>query len=185
MEHAFMTRSRVAFPLRLLGGLLLSPLFASCGGYPEIVNIPFSQGTESLNTPASEFHPEIVDRYVAFVSDRNGSQDVYLYDRRDRALISLPGLNALDEMAFDPTVSEDGRLIAFTKTREGRSDIYLYNRETRSLRNLTGNLSAQVRRPTISADGSTIAFEANPDGNWDILIYDRSGQPLDLPKNQE
>ncbi len=176
-----MGHARITVALKLLGGLFLTPLFASCGGYPEVVKIPFSQGTESLNTPASEFHPEISDRYVAFVSDRNGSQDIYLYDQRDRALISLPGLNSLDEMAFDPTVSEDGRLIAFTKTREGRSDIFLYNRETRSLRNLTSNLSAQVRRPTISADGSTIAFEANPDGNWDILIYDRSGQSLDLP----
>lgn len=183
MEPAFMSSNSVTFVGKLIGALLLTPLFSSCGGYPEVVNIPFSQGTESLNTPASEFHPEIADRYIALVSDRNGSQDVYLYDRRDRALIALPGLNALDEMAFDPSVSEDGRLIAFTKTRQGRSDIYLYNRETRSLRNLTSDLSAQVRRPSISADGSTIAFEANPDGNWDILVYDRSGEPLAVSKD--
>jgi len=179
-----MASRKFSLLLKLLGGLCLTPFLASCGGgYPQVLKVPFSQGTEGLNTPASEFHPEISKGYVAFVSDRNGSQDIYLYDQRDRALISIPGLNALDEMAFDPTVSEDGRYIAFTKTRQGRSDIFLYNRETRSLQNLTSNLSAQVRHPTISADGSMIAFEANPDGNWDILIYDRRGEPIALPKN--
>jgi Tol biopolymer transport system component len=183
MGRAFMTHRKFPFLVKLLGGLFLSQLVASCGGYPEVTKLPFSQGREGVNTPASEFHPEIADRYVAFVSDRNGSQDIYLYDQRDQNIIELPGLNSLDEMAFDPTVSEDGRLIAFTQTRQGQSDIYLYNRETRSLRNLTNNLAAQVRRPTISADGSTVAFEANPDGNWDILVYDSSGRPLDLPQN--
>lgn len=170
MEQGFMARRS----LNWFAGLILSQLLASCGGYPEVVKVPFSQGGEALNSPASEFHPHLADQYVAFVSDRNGSQDVYLYDRRDRALISLPGLNALDEMASDPSVSEDGRLIAFTKTRQGQTDIYLYNRETRSLRNLTPDLAAQVRNPTISADGSIIAFEANPDGNWDIITVNRN-----------
>lgn len=165
-------------PLRLFSGLVCTLVLASCGGYPQVVDLPFSQGREGLNTPASEFKPQISDRYVAFVSDRNGSQDVYLYDWRDRAFIDLPGLNSLDEMAQDPSVSQDGRLIAFTRTRGGRSDIYLYNRETRAKRNLTENLSAQVRNPSISADGSTIAFEANPDGNWDILVYNSSGERL-------
>lgn len=173
----------LSFSLKLLTGLFLSQLLASCGGYPQVVNVPFSQGGEGLNSPASEFHPDVVDRYVAFVSDRNGSQDIYLYDRRDRALISLPDLNALDEMAFDPSVSEDGNFIAFTKMAQGQSDIVLYNRETRLSRNLTSQLSAQVRNPSISADGSTIAFEANAQGNWDILVYDSSGRPLDLPNN--
>jgi len=181
MANEFMRTRRLSFQFKCLSLVLLGPLLASCGGYPQVVKLPFSQQGDGVNTAASEFHPEMNDRYVAFVSDRNGSQDIYLYDQRDRELISLPGLNALDEMAFDPTVSEDGRFIVFTKTSQGQSDIYLYNRETRSLRNLTGNLSAQVRHPTISADGSTIAFEANPDGNWDILVYNRSGRPLDLP----
>ncbi len=178
-----MMSDQIPFLLKVIGSLCLTPFLASCGGYPEVVKTPFSQSLEGFNTPASEFHPEISNRYVAFVSDRNGSQDIYLYNQRDRTLMPILGLNALDEMAFDPTVSEDGRYIAFTKTRQGRSDIFLYNRETRSLRNLTSNLSAQVRHPTISADGSTIAFEANPDGNWDILIYDRSGEPIELPNN--
>lgn len=179
-----MATRRLSLPVKLLSCLLLSPLLASCGGYPQVVKLPFSQQGDGVNTAASEFHPEMAQRYVAFVSDRNGSQDIYLYDQRDRELISLPGLNALDEMASNPAVSENGQLIAFTKQGQGQSDIYLYNRETRAVRNLTSNLSAQVRHPTISADGSTIAFEANPDGNWDILVYDRSGNPLDLPGMQ-
>lgn len=178
-----MERRNFSLGWKGLAGLLMSSLLASCGGYPEVMKVSFSQRGDTLNTAASEFHPEVSDRYVVFVSDRNGSQDIYLYDQREGSLIDLPGLNTLDEMAFAPTVSADGLSIAFTQTRQGQSNIYLYNRETRSLRNLTSNLSAQVRHPTISADGSTIAFEANPDGNWDILVYDRSGRPLDLPNN--
>jgi len=176
-----MTIRRLSCSVKLLSCLLLSPLFTSCNGYPQAVKLPFSQQGDSVNTAASEFHPEMAQRYVAFVSDRNGSQDIYVYDQRDRELMSLPGLNALNEMASDPAVSEDGQLIAFTKHGQGQSDIYLYNRETQATRNLTNNLSAQVRHPTINGDGSTIAFEANPDGNWDIMVYNRSGRPLELP----
>lgn len=164
--------------LKLCSGMLCTSLLASCGGYSQVVDLPFSQGEKGFNTAASEFNPQIRERYVAFVSDRNGSQDIYLYDWRDRAFIDLPGLNSLNEMVQDPTVSADGQLIAFTRTRGGRSDIYLYNRETQAKRNLTDSLSAQVRNPSISSDGSTIAFEANPDGNWDILVYNRSGERL-------
>jgi len=86
MERAFMATRKFPLFLKLLGGVCLTSFLASCGGgYPQTLKTPFSQGTEGLNTPASEFHPETSNRYVAFVSDRNGSQDIYLYDQRDRA----------------------------------------------------------------------------------------------------
>jgi len=168
----------VWFPLKLSMGLVFTSMIASCGGSSQTLDLEFSKRGQTPNTANAEFDPNVSGNYVAFVSDRNSSQDVYLYSITDEALIDLPGLNSLDTMASHPTVSEDGESIAFTGTRQGRANIYLYNRETRSLRNLTDNLSAQVRHPTISADGSTIAFEANPDGNWDIKIYNRSGESI-------
>jgi Tol biopolymer transport system component len=167
--------------IRALAIAAVCGVLSSCTGYPRILNFPFDPGGRSLNSLAAELTPQISANFITFVSDRNGSQDVYLYDARNRRLVDLPGLNALDEIAADPSVSEDGRFIAFVLTRQGRSTIALYDRSTQQKRNLTPNLQAQVRHPTISADGSLIAFEVADRGQWDILVYRRSGEALDLP----
>lgn len=156
-------------------------LLTGCTSGVRLLDFPFDPGGRSLNSPASELTPHVVGRYIVFVSDRRGSQDVYLYDANTRSLIDLPGLNSLDAIASHPAVSEDGNTIVFAATRRGRSGIYLYNRQTLQLRNLTENLQAEVRNPTISADGSTIAFESSENGRWGIVVYDRSGKPLNLP----
>ena len=93
----------------------------------------------------------------------------------------MPTLNSFDEVAANPSITEDGRYIAFTLSRQGRSDIYIYDRTTIVKRNLTTNLQAQVRNPVISADGSKVAFEIAANGQWDIAVYNRSGQPINLP----
>jgi Tol biopolymer transport system component len=92
--------------------------------------------------------------------------------------MDLPGLNALDEIASHPSISEDGRYIVFTASRQGKSDIYLYDRETQQKRDLTPTLNTETRNPTISADGDRIAFEVANKGQWDIMVVDRSGNPL-------
>jgi Tol biopolymer transport system component len=160
----------------------LTGLLTSCNISVKVQDFPFDPGGRSLNSTASELTPQVTGRYVVFVSDRRGSQDVYLYDTVERRLIDLPGLNALNAIASHPAISEDGKSIVFAASREGRSAIYIYNRETAQLRNLTENLRAEVRNPTISADGSTIAFEKGENGKWEIVVSNRSGQPLDLPK---
>ncbi len=159
--------------------MAITSLLSSCTSYPRLLNFPFDPGGRSLNSRASELTPEIASQYIVFVSDRNGSQDVYLYDAKNRRLIDLPGINSLNEIASHPSISEDGRYIVFTTSRQGRSGIYLYDRETQQKRNLTANIQAEVRNPTISADGSAIAFEVATDGQWDIWVYDRSGRPLE------
>jgi Tol biopolymer transport system component len=158
----------------------LSMILSSCG-YPRIMRFPFDNGGRGLNTSASEFDPQVVGNFIVFVSDRNGSQDVYLYDAQNLKLIETPGLNALDEIANHPSVSEDGRYIVFEASRQGRSNIYLYDRETQQKRNLTEGINGEVRNPTISADGNIIAFELAIDGQWDLNVYNRAGQEIPLP----
>lgn len=160
----------------------LTGLLTSCTESVRLLDYGFDPGGRSLNSAASELTPQVTGRYIVFISDRRGSQDVYLYDITERRLIDLPGLNALNAIASHPAISEDGKSIVFAASREGRSAIYLYNRETAQLQNLSENLRAEVRNPTISADGSTIAFESSQNGKWEIAVYNRSGQPLDLPK---
>jgi Tol biopolymer transport system component len=163
--------------------LLLSSVLHGCS--PQFVNFPFDPGGRSLNSNFSDLQPRISGRYIVFVSDRSGSQNLYLYDTVMHNLVDLPGLNAIDMVVSSPGLSEDGRLIVFAGSREGRSGIYLYDRTTRQLRNLTENLRAEVRNPTITADGNTIAFESSANGQWDVLLYNRDGQPLDALTNPE
>ncbi|NJL00419.1 MAG: TolB family protein [Spirulinaceae cyanobacterium SM2_1_0] len=153
-------------------------LLSGCTGYPRLLNFPQASSGRSLNTANSELTPHLADNLIVFVSDRNGSPDIYLFDADRRQLISLPGLNALDATVSDPTISEDGRYIAYTASRYGVTDIYLYDRETSSNRNLTDALQAEVRHPAISADGERIAFAASRSGQWDVLIYNRQGRPV-------
>jgi Tol biopolymer transport system component len=166
--------------LLLLAVVALAGLLTSCTGAGRLLEFPFDPAGRSLNSLQSELTPQVTGRYIVFVSDRRGSQDIYLYDAITRNLIDLPGLNALDAIASHPSVSEDGKTIVFAATRKGLSDIYLYNRDTYQLRNLTQNLQAEVRNPTISADGSRIAFESSENGQWDIVVYDRSGKLINL-----
>jgi Tol biopolymer transport system component len=160
----------------LISIIALTSLLSSCGGYPRLLNFPFDPGGRSLNSRNSELNPQVASSKIVFASDRNGSQDVYLFDARTRRLIDLPGLNSLDEIASHPSISEEGRYIVFTGSRQGRTDIYLYDRETQQKRNLTENLSAEVRNPSISADGDKIVYEVAKNGQWDIVVCDRSGR---------
>lgn len=166
---------------RLLSIASFCAVLSGCNAYPRILNFPFDPSGRSLNSLASELTPQIASNYITFVSDRNGSQDVYLFDARDRRLLDLPGLNALDEIASEPSVSENGRFIAFVLSRQGKSTIAIYDRSTQQKRNLTPNIQAEVRHPSISADGTIIAFEVADRGQWNILVYRSSGQPLELP----
>lgn len=135
----------------------------------------------SLNSAFSETSPAVAGRFLVFVSDRRGSQDVLLYDLQERRAIELPELNAFDTIAASPSISSDGRWIAFSASRQGRTDIYLYDRTTNQLRNLTQALQLETRNPQLSADGSRIAFEIERNGQWDIAIYTRDGQPINIP----
>ncbi len=166
--------------LGLLRFLALATLLGGCGGYPRTLNFGFDSSGRSLNSPSAELNPAIADRYITFISDRNGSPDVYLFDATDRRLINLPDLNSLDMIASHPSVSEDGRYIAFAASRQGSTDIYIYDRETRISRNLTENLQAEVRRPNLSANGAKVAFETSKEGRWDIAVYDTSGEAFNL-----
>jgi Tol biopolymer transport system component len=161
----------------LIPVLLLPALLGGCG--PRLIAYPYDPAGRSLNSPFSEITPRLAGHYLVFASDRRGSQDIYLFDTSTRSLIDLPGLNAIDMVASNPAVSENGRLIVFVGSREGRTGVYLYDRETRQLRNLTENLRAEVRNPSITADGNMVAFQSNVGGKWEILFYNRFGQPLE------
>lgn len=161
--------------------IAITSLLSGCTAGGSLLSFPFDPGGRGLNSPESELQPKIASRYIVFISDRRGSQDVYLFDAMQRVLIDLPGLNGLDMVTSNPSVTEDGNYIVFAGSRQGRSAIYLYDRTLRQLRNLTEYVQAEVRNPTISAEGGAIAYESSANGQWDIVICDKAGQPLNLP----
>jgi len=172
-----MSDSRLQKFVIILGTTLA---LSSCAAYTRVIDFPLDPGGRSLNSRSLELDPEVSDKYIVFASDRNGSQDIYLFDIATRQTILLPGLNALNEIASQPSVSEDGRYIVFGVNRYGESDIYLFDREFQQKRNLTADLNQEVRNPNISADGSTIAFEVAENGQWNIMLSDRSGKKIDV-----
>jgi dipeptidyl aminopeptidase/acylaminoacyl peptidase len=130
-------------------------------------------------------------RLLAFVSNRpggEGSSDIYLYDRSDGRLRSLPGLNS-PFRETDPSLSADGRFLAFTSDRTGGVgplDVYLYDLAAGRLVPLPGlNGPGLDQTPALSPDGRFIAFVAervSGEGERDVYLYDREhGRLLPTP----
>ena len=68
--------------------------------YPSDLN---GANPSSLNSGFAEKSPHLAGSYLVFVSDRRGSQDIYLYDLRSRQSLPLPGLNSLDTITSSPS----------------------------------------------------------------------------------
>jgi Tol biopolymer transport system component len=158
--------------------LLLMFFLSSCSNYPRLLTFPFSDNTKSFNSRSSELNPHIAGQYITFVSDRNGSQDVYLFDAKNRRLIDLPGLNAINEVALNPSISEDGRYLVFAVATQGKSGLFLYDRTTQQKRPLITEETREIRNPMISSNGEKITFEVANNGQWDIVVTDIRGNPL-------
>lgn len=169
--------------VKIVSLILISFTLSSCSGYPRLLSFPFDSSGRSLNSRASELNPQISAQYITFVSDRNGSQDVYLFDAKSRRLIDLPNLNSLDEVAYSPSISEDGRYLVFMAIKEGKSGLLLYDRTTQQKRPLITGLKKEIRNPVISSNGERIAFEIANNGQWDIVVTDIRGKPINLSVN--
>ncbi len=146
-----------------------------------------------VNTDEDELSPSLSGdgRYAAFVSNRMGGlgrSDIYLYDRRERRLVPLPGLNS-PYRELDPALSADGRFLAFTSDRPGGAgslDIYLYDRSSAALLPLPGMNGPGVdQTPSLTPDGRYLAFvseRASGAGERDVYLYDRAaGRLLPTP----
>jgi Tol biopolymer transport system component len=151
----------------------------------QFITPPVQPFGNSLNTPQTEQFPQFSydGRYLVFASDRQGSRQIYLYDRTQGKVLSLPGLNRPGIWQDQPDVSADGRYIVYISEQSGKPDIWLYDRESLEAQNLTENLLGECRHPSISGNGRLIAFENNRSGQWDVMLYDRGvGINLSLPQ---
>ncbi len=88
----------------LLWGLLSITLL-SCE------QIPTSTGSAEFESRFNDEQPALSGdgRYIAFVSNRDGSRGIWMYDLREQRYILLPRLNRRDAIAESPSLSYTGR----------------------------------------------------------------------------
>ena len=128
-----------------------------------------------INSNSAEEYPTYSSdgRYLAFASDRRGHRDIFLYDLKERNLVSLPNVNRRNSSQDQPSLSADGRYIAYVSTERGRTDILVYDRTTQKSELLTASIQGSVRHPTINGDASKVAFQTSQSGQWKIVLVNR------------
>jgi Tol biopolymer transport system component len=156
----------------------LGSLIVSCSSS----DIPI--GSSSLNSRYTEEQPALSGngRLLVFVSSRNGSQQLLVYDLLSSQFISIPRLNRPETIVESPSLSYTGRYIAYLTSDQGRPVVGLYDRATQNSEILTPIYRGWVRNPSISPDGRYVVFETASRGQWDIEVLDRGPNvELDIP----
>lgn len=130
--------------------------------------------------------PNVDGSRIAFVSTRDGSADILVWNRVG-GITPIAGLATADG-EVEPSLSSNGRWLAFASDRAGGAggiDVYLYDLVADSLVTLTGvNSSAVDRHPSVSADGDVLMFQSNRTGGggqFDLYRFTGSSGVLDQP----
>ncbi|MFH1849881.1 MAG: DPP IV N-terminal domain-containing protein [archaeon] len=108
---------------------------------------------------------------IAFVSDRDGNNEIYVMDANGKNQTRITHNSAND---YNPSWSPDGSRIAFTSVRKNIFDIYVIDAEGNET-NLTHSPTYDGH-PSWSPDGSKIAFVSDRDGNNEIYVMDANGK---------
>lgn len=127
--------------------------------------------------------PNVDGTRLAFMSNRNGTLDVLLWNRGS----GLSPRTAIASSSNDtePSLSADGRWLAFASDRpggQGGYDVFLYDVTGDSLCVLPGlNATSDDRHPAVSANGDVIVFQSDRTGSNDLYRYVRSTRTLSQP----
>jgi Tol biopolymer transport system component len=111
---------------------------------------------------------------IAFVSNRDGSDDIWTMDPDGRRLVNLTHKQKQKGSDSDPQWSPDGSRIVFVSDRSGQSDIWVMNQDGSAARNLTPGGGDDVN-PRWSPDGKRIAFTSFRDADAEIYVMSADG----------
>ena len=73
---------------------------------------------------------------IAFVSDRDGNEEIYVMDTDGKNQRNLTNNRSSDD---DPSWSPSGKRIAFSSKRDGNDEIYVMDTDGQNPRQLTNN----------------------------------------------
>jgi TolB protein len=110
-------------------------------------------------------------RKLAFTSNRNGNDDVYVVNSDGTGLTRLTTHTASDG---SPTWSPDSQKIAFTSKRDGYSDVFVMNADGTNPVNLTRTVADEYD-PIWSPVGNKIAFRSYRDGFTKLYMINADG----------
>jgi len=96
-------------------------------------------------------------RSVAFTSDRDGDDDIWIMAPDGSNQRSLTSNDAHDDNA---AWSPDGSSIAFSSDRSGKNEIYVMNADGTGVRQVTNDTTLIPDIPSWSPDGTRIVFAA-------------------------
>lgn len=134
-----------------------APVGARQGFYGNIVILNLDTGEESLLTDNEFSNVSPVwspdSSQIAFTSDRDGENEVYVMDADGSNLIQLTDNSVLE---FSPHWSPDGSQITFSRL-EPDNEIFTINADGTDERRVTDN-SINDNSPAWSPDGSQIVF---------------------------
>jgi Tol biopolymer transport system component len=155
--------------MSLLGGAMTGELVVRNADGTEPVNL--------TNNPLSDRDPAWSPdgSRLAFVSDRNGDQEVFVMSSDGTGVVNLTDSPASDEVA--PMWSPDGSRILFTTDRDGNLELYVMNADGSEPVNLTNDPDVDWNA-SWSLDGSRIAFQTNRTGDYEIFLMNADGSDL-------
>jgi Tol biopolymer transport system component/serine/threonine protein kinase len=128
----------------------------------------FISSTRLEETP--QFSPDA--RRVAFVSNRSGSDEIWVCDAEGKNPAQLT--NFRGPHATTPSWSPDGRFIAFGSLAGGNAHIYVVSADGGSPRRFTTDPSAEFA-PSWSRDGRWIYFASNRTGRSEVWKMPAAG----------
>ena len=111
---------------------------------------------------------------VAFVSDVDGDQEIFVINSDGTGLLQLTSNTANDRA---PSVSGNGTKVAFHSDVDGDREIFVINSDGTGLTQLTHNTLTDAY-PSISDDGSKIAFYSDFGGDRQVYVVNSDGSGL-------
>ncbi len=103
---------------------------------------------------------------IAFVSDREGSPDIFVMNANGSNQVRLTNDPGIDDF---PNFSANGSKIVFTR------DQRVFSMDVDGSNQVGLTVSSSESEPKFSPDGSKIVFTSNRDGNLEIYVMDANG----------
>jgi len=141
-----------------------------------IMNPDGSRPLRVTSHPAADLEPTWSPdgHYLAFVSDRSGTPQIYmidLYQGAESAGNKPVRLTTRGSYNTSPAWSPDGRYLAYARRAGNQFDLYLIDFQGADKRTEIQLTSTPYNEedPAFSADGRMLVYSSNKNGNYDIF----------------